>query len=711
MRPVRFRIVRWPSRASKWSIVSAAAAILVAVIAAAVAVVSGDPRDAPVSTPPVTTDGPAATQGPAVVPTTEAATPTGVSSGELRLRIARLAAELAGTPVVVRTEVGEARLTMADLGIALDIGATFDAVKRRRSADADAESASMPGWSALPTDPQFSERWYRVERSAAHAVLGSAFELELTATPPSVIVVDSTLAVSLGEPGGAVDADAVVDEVLEGIAASLSRMEIEADIERAELPASATELGQATDEAQERYGRSLVVSYQDESRELTLETIADWLILDYEASPPVVTLDESAVVRYLEEIFAAQSAPFAAAEMEVVDGVPRAMANDGGAACCADTAGAMVVEALASRVESPVALPSRPAVSREAQAYLESLGMVELVATFTTGHACCESRVTNIQRFADLMRGVVVGPGRSLSLNGHVGRRTEAKGFVEGGFIEHGVVIDDIGGGVSQFATTIFNALIRAGMTIDEYQMHSLYLSRYPYGLDPTISYPKPDLRFTNPTPHGVLIWPSYTDTSITVDLYSTSNVEVTISESEEEMRDFCRRVRTEVTRAFAGGQVELDTFWARYRPEQGRNCDGARSVPRQCIDPLLASSPPGQDGRLPVGMPKPTDDAEAEVEVEVVDDGSERADGTIVECPPLECTEKPGERDTGEPRYPDDPCLGVDLEALARQDESPDGEAGSGSEAPDSDESEISGDSQDELPDDDDANADGSAS
>lgn len=678
MGPVRSTLVRWPSWAPKWSIISAAA-ILAAAIIATVVLSAREGAEGPAPAAAVTTGGPVTSVGPAVVATSEAGAPTQVSPEALQLRIATLAAELAATPVVVRTDAGEVRLTVADLGITLESNATFDAVRQRRSAGSGSDDdASAVPWSALSTDPQFSERRYRVERPVARAALASAAELGVTATPPSIIVVNDSLAVDLGEPGQVVDADAIIDEVLEGIARAYARIEIAAQLQQSLPLAYTPELQQAVNEAHERYGRSLVVTYQDASLELTLETIAGWLVLDPHTSPPEISLDSDGISPYLEEAFAAQSAPFTTAAMTVLDGVPTVVASDGGVACCADDVGALVSESLLARIEVPVALESRPAVSREEQAYLESLGIVELVGTFTTKHACCQSRVTNIQRFAELMRGVVVEPGESLSLNGHVGRRTEEKGFVEGGFIEKGVLVDDIGGGVSQFATTIFNALMHAGMDIDEYQTHSLYLSRYPYGLDPTISYPKPDLRFSNPTPYGVLIWPRYTDTSITVDIYSTRNVVVTIGEPQEEMREFCRRVRTDRIRVFSDGITDTDTFHARYRPEEGRNCDGTRSVPRMCVDPLLGPPGSGQDAQAPAG------DSESDPDAGMVEDGSEREDGTIVECPPLTCVEKPGERDSDQERYPDDPCLGVDLEALAQERE--EGESGGGEDSGDED-------------------------
>ncbi|WP_419854136.1 VanW family protein [Candidatus Poriferisodalis sp.] len=662
--------MHWPTWAPRWSIITAAA-ILVASIGGTAVLAIRNSDDAPPPTAPTTSAALATTSAPVVVPTTAPGTPTQASPDTVHLRIAALAAELAATPVVVRTGTGELTLTVADLGIALERDATFEAVRELRTGDAEEAGGDSESWVAWSTDPQFTERRYRVDRSTARAVLADATDLGVTATPPSVVVVNDTLAVDLGLPGQVVNADAIVDQVLEGIARSFTRIEIAAELTQSEPIAYTPELQQAVNTAHQNYGRSLLVAYGEATHDLTVETIAGWLRLDPETTPPEIAFDHGQVGPYLEETFAAASAPVTTGAMAVVGGVPTVVASDGSVVCCADDVGALIEEALLARIEGPLALPSRPAVSREEKAHLESLGIIELVGTFTTKHACCQGRVENIHRFAELMRGAIVESGQSLSLNGHVGRRTEEKGFVEGGFIEKGVLVDDIGGGVSQFATTIFNALIRAGMTIDEYQTHSLYLSRYPFGLDPTISYPKPDLKFTNPTPYGLLIWPTYTDTSITVELYSTRNVQVTIGEPEEEMREFCRRVRTERIRVFSDGTVDTDTFHARYRPEEGRDCDGSRSVPRQCVDPLLAppdSPTDGQpaDGEAPEGAPGTAGEAEQEL----VEDGSERADGSIVECPPLECIEQPGERDSELPRYPDDPCLGVDLSSLAPDDE-----------------------------------------
>lgn len=151
---------------------------------------------------------------------------------------------------------------------------------------------------------------------------------------------------------------------------------------------------------------------------------------------------------------------------------------------------------------------------------LVAAGPVQLIGTFTTYHACCASRVTNIQRLADLVRGQVLLPGESFSVNDFVGPRTAAKGFVQAGAIVQGVIEDEFGGGISQFATTMYNASFFAGIPILEYRAHSLYISRYPRGREATLNYDSIDLTIENDTDVPMYLHTSYTSTSITVSLF-----------------------------------------------------------------------------------------------------------------------------------------------------------------------------------------------
>ncbi len=150
----------------------------------------------------------------------------------------------------------------------------------------------------------------------------------------------------------------------------------------------------------------------------------------------------------------------------------------------------------------------------------QALGIKGLVSEFTTFHSCCQPRVTNIQRMADLTSGTIVMPGDEFSLNEHIGLRTEENGFVEAPMILRGEFVPAVGGGVSQFATTLFNAVFLGGYEDVYHQPHSYYFSRYPEGREATVSFPNPELIFRNDTRSAMLIYTEHTDESITVKVF-----------------------------------------------------------------------------------------------------------------------------------------------------------------------------------------------
>ncbi|WP_310528307.1 VanW family protein [Nocardioides sp.] len=167
-----------------------------------------------------------------------------------------------------------------------------------------------------------------------------------------------------------------------------------------------------------------------------------------------------------------------------------------------------------------------------------ALQIKERVSTFTTYFPYAEYRNTNIGRAAELVNGTMLAPGETFSLNGTVGERTRANGFTEGYIIQDGILVTDLGGGVSQMATTTFNAMFFAGLEDVEHKPHSFYIDRYPIGREATVAWGSVDLQFRNDTPYGVLIsanvTPATVSTSgvVTVSMYSTKFWNVTTSES-----------------------------------------------------------------------------------------------------------------------------------------------------------------------------------
>ncbi len=168
-----------------------------------------------------------------------------------------------------------------------------------------------------------------------------------------------------------------------------------------------------------------------------------------------------------------------------------------------------------------------------------ALQVKERVSTFTTYFPYAEYRNVNIGRAAEIIDGTLLKPGETFSLNDTVGERTEANGFTKGYVISDGILIQDLGGGVSQMATTLFNAMFFAGLEDVEHKPHSFYIDRYPVGREATVAWGAVDLRFTNDTPYGVLIDTSFTNSTpsssgaVTVTMYSTKYWDITTTTGE----------------------------------------------------------------------------------------------------------------------------------------------------------------------------------
>jgi vancomycin resistance protein YoaR len=163
----------------------------------------------------------------------------------------------------------------------------------------------------------------------------------------------------------------------------------------------------------------------------------------------------------------------------------------------------------------------------------EKLGIKEVTGEFTTYYPHANYRNVNIGRAAELINGTLLKPGEVFSLNDIVGERTRENGFTEGSVISGGVFKEELGGGVSQSATTTYNAMFFAGLEDIEHKPHGLYISRYPPGREATVSWGSIDLKFRNNTEYGVLVQATVDKSknydekgSITVKMWSTKTWE-----------------------------------------------------------------------------------------------------------------------------------------------------------------------------------------
>jgi vancomycin resistance protein YoaR len=155
-------------------------------------------------------------------------------------------------------------------------------------------------------------------------------------------------------------------------------------------------------------------------------------------------------------------------------------------------------------------------------AQARDMGITELVSEFSTPYDCCQPRVTNIQRGAAILDGTIIPEGGTFSLNEVLGERTTARGFVAAPQINAGKLEDAVGGGVSQIATTMFNAAFFAGLNLVSHTPHEFWITRYPPGREATVSWGGPELIVENDWPAAVLVKAEATDAGITIRLYSS---------------------------------------------------------------------------------------------------------------------------------------------------------------------------------------------
>ncbi|HEX7106077.1 MAG TPA: VanW family protein [Acidothermaceae bacterium] len=315
------------------------------------------------------------------------------------------------------------------------------------------------------------------------------------------------------------------------------------------------------------------------------------------------------------------------ASFDLSSGVPVIVPSAPGTTADVEKLGAAIAAVLPNPAPRSVTVPTtsvQPSFTTEAA---QALGIKEKVSTFTTHHPCCAPRVTNIHKMADIVNGHVVMPGDTFSINGFVGERDRARGFVPAPMIFDGLYVDSVGGGVSQFATTLFNAVFFAGLEDVEHHPHSYYISRYPAGREATVSFPEPNMIFRNDTATGILIQTSYTGTSLTITFWGTKYYDIESSSSPRyafttagtryNTRPDCESAsgnqgfQIDVTQTFKkdGEVVKTKKYHTRYDAEPVIVCGPAPS-PTPAATPTASgtpgSSPPPADGRRPAAAPTP---------------------------------------------------------------------------------------------------------
>ncbi len=535
----------------------------------------------------------------------------------------------AGTDLTTRFSSEPLTITIGDTSVSTDpvsLGASVDGERLA----ADALAARRGGFFLLRpfrwigtffTDETIEAHYVFDDSVADQATLDLINPLLTMPSDPELGLSGDTLTVIPGSDGAIVGPGVLVAALpaaIEGgspYEVTVPSIPLKPDLGPAELKAIMVEANAAT-------ANPVIIQVLDAQVELDGTDIRPWISLtDTEALDWVI--DTQMATAALQPLFPTLGDEGQQATFKVIDGLPIIVPASESVVCCDEQTGDLLKTGLLAaaivddqNAEDPdgeaaedddsaslrtIRLEPSIVGSDEGVAELEALGIIEEISSFTTNHRCCENRVTNIQLMASIVQGYIIRPGERFDLNEVVGKRDRARGFKAAGAIANGLHADQVGGGVSQFTTTILNASFFGGLDINEYQSHSIYFSRYPKGREATISWPKPDFIVTNPTEYGILVWPTWTDTSITVTFYSTKSIDVfciakdgslvsggdacdgTITSTSQ---GHCTRWTTKRRRVFPDGETKDDKVFAVYRPGFALDCNGNSTAPSTTTNP-----------------------------------------------------------------------------------------------------------------------------
>ena len=592
----------------------------------------------------------------------------GLSKEDVTAVVVDLAERFKQTPVEIATPSQTITVTAAEAGLAVDVEGTVAAIM-----ELDSGTGNPIGWTASFFESSRSELLFTMSADASRVARLEA-DLHRAPVDPHIVLENGIFQVAPGVPGEIADLSPALPRLLEAAVRGDDPLGVEAEVRLIPPEVGEEAMLQTVDWINQRTGQGILVTVEEVTKRVQPAQLRTWLTLHSEDNRWSYGVDQQRIKEDLAELFIEVATVASEPVLTIQDDVPVLVSEVPSYICCQLTAAQEVLAAL-DTAQPAVELELRESNEMNDQSWLEERGIVELTGRFTTHYTPDQDRVSNIHRIAELIQGAVVYPGETFSVNDYVGERTEEKGFVDAGVIYDGVYSSDVGGGISQFITTLFTATFNAGMEFPEYQAHSIDISRYREGVDATISWPKPDFKFRNPNPYAVLLWPTVTEGSVTVSVYSTAYAEVEWTNRYDTPRRYCTLRTTERSRTYSDGTVLRDSVTALYQPREGINCQGV------CTSSVLPMDADGDgevdldaDG-LPVECVAPEDCADTHAPADVDEDN--RADLCTI-APPEEEVEPeetvppeagPGEVPAQDPEAQTGQSPALDPEQAAGQD------------------------------------------
>ena len=238
-----------------------------------------------------------------------------------------------------------------------------------------------------------------------------------------------------------------------------------------------------------------------------------------EETPLAATLDESKLNQALQQVKqAVDRAPKDASIVFLPSGIERQPGLTGRQLDTEELASVVTPKLLELR------LPCREALApkeTEPEITLEDISFINArLSDCTTYYIADTGRGDNIEIAAAALDNCIVRPGNELSFNATVGSRVASAGYTMAPVIINGKTEQDIGGGVCQVSSTLYNAILTAGLTPTDRTAHYYPSAYVDAGLDATVADGQIDFAFRNTLPHAVLLRSGAFNGSLTIAVY-----------------------------------------------------------------------------------------------------------------------------------------------------------------------------------------------
>jgi vancomycin resistance protein YoaR len=387
---------------------------------------------------------------------------------------------------------------------------------------------------ALTAGVDLKPIWTLSEPALDQAIATIAAEIDVPAKEPEIVRENNgkSLTISAGENGQEVDRELLKSKiklVINGWGAE----KINIPVTGIKPKLSDQQVGLVKNKAQTLLGKNIVINYQDgeQTWELTDDQMLTWLnlqtgqwkrdkIKDWvaELAQAVERPPQNSTFRFMQtgkvEEFKPAKPGVVVLQETTVEAITEALdtLNDG--------VQTKTVDLQIRKIEPEISTGDA-----------NSLGINELIGkgeSWFTGSIT--NRIFNLKKAADTLNGILVAPGEIFSFNKAVGEVSANTGYKQAYIIKEGKTILGDGGGVCQVSTTLFRAILAAGLPIEERIAHayrvSYYEVKYQPGFDATVFQPSPDLKFKNDTQNYILIQAVYDEKAkyLSFELYGTGD-------------------------------------------------------------------------------------------------------------------------------------------------------------------------------------------